>query len=113
MHWLNYYIIRLKQDEISFSKPRKGNFISCSAHILIFFRHSEIQAFIPCVEENRSGALELINCTQQIPEMVIERMLGDRLNIEEQLDMSLDFIDAVNNILCDRTDGNKLMAVHN
>ena len=80
---------------------------------LQFFRRSEIQGFVPCVEENRNDALELLNCSRSIPGMTIMNMLGSFLSIGEQLDMVMEFFNAVNNIFCNRIDGNKIMSIQN
>ena len=40
-------------------------------------------------------------------------MLGNFLSIGEQLDMVMEFFNAVNNIFCNRIDGNKIMSIQN
>ena len=74
---------------------------------VLLFCHSEIQPFVPCVEENREDFLDLMNCSASILASEMGHIWGDLLTIEEQLDLILGIFDAVNNILCNRIDGNE------
>ena len=75
--------------------------------ILFSYRHSEIQAFVPCVEENRNDALEMINCSWPILDSHLARVWALLLPLEEQLDLMVELLNTVNNIICNRIDGNK------
>lgn len=64
----------------------------------------KIPDFIPCLEENRADYMLLMECQEQVMVLMNTWVTSLNLTPDDLFDLSINLLDAVNNIVCSRTD---------